>query len=120
MPRSKKSYEERIGEKDAEIRKAMEKVDQIKAQKKQLEKMQKESDRKARTRRLIIIGGIAEKALGREFKDGDEVLFEKFLYGQESRGGFYSKAMSGEQDTVFRSSPLIRSTSAEGESGELL
>lgn len=93
MPRSTKSYEERIDEKDEEIRKALEKVNQIKEQKKALEKRRKEADRKARTHRLIVIGGIAEKALGREFVDGDEELFEKFLYGQESRGGYYSRAM---------------------------
>lgn len=96
MPRSKKSYEERIDEKDEEIRKALEKLNQIKEQKKDLEKLQREKARKERTRRLIIIGGIAEKALGREFVDGDDTRFERFLYGQESRGNYYSKAMSVE------------------------
>ena len=100
MPRSKKSYEERIDEKDEEIRKALEKLNQIKEQKKDLEKLQREKARKERTRRLIIIGGIAEKALGREFVDGDDIRFERFLYGQESRGSYYSKAMSVELDNT--------------------
>ena len=100
MPRSKKSYEERIDEKDEEIRKALEKLNQIKEQKKDLEKLQREKARKERTRRLIIIGGIAEKALGREFVDGDDTRFERFLYGQESRGNYYSKAMSVELDQM--------------------
>lgn len=99
MPRSKRSYEERIDEKDEEIRKATERLKQIQNQKKNLEKQQREKERKERTRRLIVIGGIAEKALGREFVPGDEELFEKFLYGQESRGGYYSKAM-GTGETV--------------------
>ena len=100
MPRSKKSYEERIYEKDEEIRKALEKLNKIKEQKKDLEKLQREKARKERTRRLIIIGGIAEKALGREFVDGDDTRFERFLYGQESRGSYYSKAMSVELDQM--------------------
>lgn len=100
MPRSTRSYEERIDEKDEEIRKAIEKLNQIKEQKKDLEKQKREKERKERTRRLIIIGGIAEKALGREFVDGDDTRFERFLYGQESRGNYYSKAMSVELDHI--------------------
>ena len=106
MPRSKRSYEERIDEKDEEIRKATERLKQIQNQKRNLEKQQREKERKERTRRLIIIGGIAEKALGREFVPGDEERFEKFLYGQESRGGYYSKAMNADltSDTPVSSS----------------
>lgn len=100
MPRNTRSYEERIDEKDEEIRKAIEKLNQIKEQKKDLEKQKREKERKERTRRLIIIGGIAEKALGREFVDGDDTRFERFLYGQESRGNYYSKAMSVELDQI--------------------
>ena len=100
MPRSTRSYEERIDEKDEEIRKAIEKLNQIKEQKKDLEKQKREKERKERTRRLIIIGGIAEKALGREFVEGDDTRFERFLYGQESRGNYYSKAMSVELDQI--------------------
>lgn len=107
MPRSKRSYEERIDEKDEEIRKATERLKQIQNQKKNLEKQQREKERKERTRRLIIIGGIAEKALGREFVPGDEERFEKFLYGQEARGRYYTKAMSEDitADTQASSSP---------------
>ncbi len=107
MPRSKRSYEERIDEKDEEIRKATERLKQIQNQKRNLEKQQREKERKERTRRLIIIGGIAEKALGREFVPEDAERFEKFLYGQENRGGYYSKAMNVDviSDTQASSSP---------------
>lgn len=94
MPRSKKSIEERIDAKDDELQKAMDKLNQIKEQKKALEKRKHEQERKARTHRLIVIGGIAEMVLGREFKDGDEKRFERFLKAQQSRGGFYAKAMN--------------------------
>lgn len=100
MPRSKKSYEERIDEKDEEIRKALEKVNQIKAKRKLLEKRQKEAERKARTHRLIVIGGIAEKILGRSLTDEDIPRFEKFLSSQESRGKYYSRAMNESDSSV--------------------
>ena len=93
MPRSKKSYEERITEKEDELQKALDKLNQIKEQKKALERRQREQERKARTHRLIVIGGIAEKILGRGFVDGDEKKFERFLAGQQSRGRYFSKAM---------------------------
>ena len=120
MPRSKRSYEERIDEKDEEIRKATERLKQIQNQKKNLEKQQREKERKERTRRLIIIGGIAEKALGREFVPDDEERFEKFLYGQESRGGYYSKAMNADliSDTQVSSSIEMFPTSSNQSGAE--
>ena len=69
MPRSSKSFEERIDEKDEQIQKHLEIVKQIKEQKKDLEKRQKEKERKERTKHLIQIGAIAEKILGRPFLD---------------------------------------------------
>lgn len=53
------------------MEKALEKARQYEAQVKQLEKQQKEADRKARTKRLIQIGAIVEKELGRDFVDDD-------------------------------------------------
>ena len=52
MPRSKKSIEERINAKDIEIQKAIEKANQLQAQKKLLEKQKKEADRKANVIKL--------------------------------------------------------------------
>ena len=93
MPRSKKSFDERIDAKDSEIKKYREKAEQLMAQKKQLEKQKKDADRKARTRRLIVIGATVEKVLGREFKDDDDIRLANFLRLQEHNGGYFTKAM---------------------------
>lgn len=96
MPRSKKSIDERINAKDSEIQKYLEKANQLQAQKKQLEKQKKEADRKARTRRLIEIGGSVESVLGREFRDGDNIRLMNFLRAQERNGMYFTKAMEKE------------------------
>lgn len=96
MPRSKKSFDERIDAKDSEIKKYREKAEQLMAQKKQLEKQKKDADRKARTRRLIVIGATVEKVLGREFKDDDDIRLANFLRLQEHNGGYFTKAMEKE------------------------
>ena len=90
---SKRSLEERINEKNEMKEKALEKVRQYEAQLKMLEKKQKEADRKARTHRLITIGGVVEAVLGREFRDGDNKKLENFLRTQERNGRFFTKAM---------------------------
>ena len=90
---SKRTYEERIREKDDRMQKAREKAKQYEAQKKQLEKMQKAADRKARTKRLIEIGGAVESVLGRAFREDDHLRLMNFLKQQEANGGFFTKAM---------------------------
>ncbi|MBO6241567.1 MAG: DUF3847 domain-containing protein [Butyrivibrio sp.] len=105
MPRSKKSIEERIGAKDDEIQKYLEKADQLKAQKKMLEKQKKEADRKARTKRLIEIGGTVESVLGREFTDDDKIRLMNFLKAQERNGKYFTKAMEKELPAASESSP---------------
>jgi len=99
MPRSKKSFDERIDAKDSEIKKYREKAEQLMAQKKQLEKQKKDADRKARTRRLIVIGATVEKVLGREFRDDDDIRLASFLRLQEHNGGYFTKAMEKEITT---------------------
>ena len=96
MPRSKKSIDERINAKDIEIQKAIEKANQLQAQKKLLEKQKKEADRKARTKRLIEIGASVESVLGRDFRDGDNIRLMNFLKSQERNGKYFSKAMEKE------------------------
>ena len=93
MPRSKKSIDERINAKDMEIQKAIEKANQLQAQKKLLEKQKKEADRKARTKRLIEIGASVESVLGREFRNGDNIRLMNFLKAQERNGRYFTKAM---------------------------
>ena len=90
---SQRTLEERILEKDARMQKAMEKARQYAAQKRQLERRQKEADRKLRTRRLIEIGASVESVLGREFVEDDIIRLMNFLKQQEKNGGFFSKAM---------------------------
>ena len=96
MPRSKKSIEERINDKDAEMQKYLEKAKQIEEQKHILEKQKKEADRKARTKRLIEIGASVESVLGRDFKDGDIIRLMNFLKAQERNGRYFTKAMEKE------------------------
>ena len=96
MPRSKKSIEERINDKDAEMQKYLEKAKQIEEQKRILEKQKKEADRKARTKRLIKIGASVESVLGRDFKDGDIIRLMNFLKAQERNGRYFTKAMEKE------------------------
>ena len=82
-----RSYDERIDE----LRK---KVEQLKAQERDLTKRHNAEERKKRTRRLIELGGIVESVLGRPTTDQDKVRLMYFLRLQEQRGGFFSKAMN--------------------------
>lgn len=82
-----RSYDERIDE----LRK---KVEQLKAQERDLTKRHNADERKKRTRRLIELGGIVESVLGRPTTDQDKVRLLYFLKLQEQRGGFFSQAMN--------------------------
>jgi hypothetical protein len=91
MAELKKSSEEKIAELDKRI-------EQIKAQKKAIIQREKQAERKARTKRLIEIGGAAESVLGRPFQNDDLQKFINFLKQQEIRGNYYSKAMNSSID----------------------
>lgn len=82
-----RSYDERIKELTT-------KVEQLKAQERDLKKRQAADERKKRTRRLIELGGIVESVLGRPTTDQDKVRLLYFLRLQEQRGGFFSQAMN--------------------------
>ena len=82
-----RSYDERIKELTT-------KVEQLKAQERDLKKRQAADERKKRTRRLIELGGIVESVLGRPTTDQDKVRLLYFLKLQEQRGGFFSQAMN--------------------------
>ena len=69
---------------------------QIIAQKKQLQKREAAESRKARTRRLIMIGAEVEKILGKPIEEHDLPKLKRFLESQETRGHYFSKAMSAE------------------------
>ena len=69
---------------------------QIISQKKQLQKRVAAENRKARTKRLIMIGAEVEKILGKPIEECDLPKLKRFLESQESRGHYFSKAMSAE------------------------
>ncbi len=83
---AKRSIEERI----AELQKRQE---QLKAKKKALKAKQAQAERKARTKRLIEIGGAVESVLGYPITKDDLPKLIVFLKQQEDRGNFFSKAM---------------------------
>lgn len=81
--------EERIAELDK-------KIEQIKAQKKAILQREKQAERKARTKRLIEIGGAVESVLGQPIEKEDLPKLINFLKQQEERGHYFSKAMQTE------------------------
>ena len=85
----RKTTSERIA--DLEKRQA-----QMNALKKQLQKKEAAENRKARTKRLIMIGAEVEKILGRPIEEHDLPKLRRFLESQEARGRFFSKAMTSE------------------------
>lgn len=83
---AERSIEERI----AELQKLQE---QLKAKEKALKAKQAQAERKARTKRLIEIGGAVENVLGCPIPKEDLPKLIAFLNQQENRGNFFSKAM---------------------------
>lgn len=81
------------GEMIAEIEK---KQEQMNARKKQLLKREAAENRKARIKRLIMIGAEVEKILGKPIEEHDLPKLKRFLESQEARGHYFSKAMAGE------------------------
>lgn len=79
------------GEMIAEIEK---KQEQMNARKKQLLKREAAENRKARIKRLIMIGAEVEKILGRPIEEKDLPKLIRFLENQEARGHFFSRAMA--------------------------
>lgn len=69
---------------------------QMKALKRQLKQKEAVENRKARTKRLIMIGAEVEKVLGKPIEANDLPKLVKFLESQEARGHFFSRAMSEE------------------------
>lgn len=80
------SIEERIA-------KLQERQSQLKAQEKALKAKQSVAERKARTKRLIEIGGAVESVLGQPINKEDLPKLIKFLKDQDERGHYFSQAM---------------------------
>ena len=100
----RRSLDERIHDKDVLMQQALSKVKEYEAQIRQLEKRKKEEERKARTHRLITIGGVVSSVLGRDFVEGDDIRLMNYLKQQERNGSYFSKAMNkGAPDTAKKS-----------------
>ena len=79
--KSRKTTAERIEE--IEMKEA-----QMKALKKQLKQKEAEENRKARNKRLIMIGAEVEKILGKPIEANDLPKLIRFLESQEARGHY--------------------------------
>ena len=99
MGKSTKTYEERIQEKDFKIEKLVQELKHLEAQRKQLQKRQKEEERKIRSHRLIEIGAAVESVPGRCIELEEIPKLIAFLNKQEANGKFFSKAMQKSPDT---------------------
>lgn len=108
----KKSYQERIDFYKSKKAECEEKSKKYDAEIKQLERKQSEEERKARTHRLIRIGGIAEAILDRAFEEEDFGRFEAFLVKQERNGKFYSSAMNRQDAAQLQQSEAATSGEA--------
>ena len=87
MPSTKRTIEEQI----AELQK---KQKELKEQEKRLRAKKSKEERAKRTKHLIEIGGTIYSILGREYVEGDIERLAAFLKGQDSGGGYFSKAMN--------------------------
>lgn len=87
MAAEKRSIDERISE-------LQEKQKQLKEQEKKLRAQQSQTERKARTKRLIEIGATVENVLGRPITKDDLPKLKSFLEQQEQRGQYFSKMFS--------------------------
>lgn len=93
---------------EEKIAKLREKQAQLKAQEKQLLAKEREKERKARTKRLIEIGGAVESVLGRPIEKEDLPLLIAFLQRQEERGNYFSNAMKRKPETILRTDYFTR------------
>ncbi len=93
MSMAKRTLQERVSEKDAQIEKKLQELKQLQEQRKKLELRKKEDERKQRAHRLIQVGGAVESVLGHSIEEKDIPKLINYLRGQEDRGGYFSKAM---------------------------
>jgi hypothetical protein len=73
-----------------------EKLRQYQAKRRQLEIAKKKEDERKRVHRLIPIGAVFEKVLGRPIENEELPKLERFLRMQERNGNYFSNAMNQE------------------------
>lgn len=93
----KRTFQERVSEKDLQIEKKLQELKQLQKQRKNLESRKKEDERKRRAHRLIEIGGAVESVLGHPIEEKNIPKLIKYLRSQEDRGRYFTKAMSDEE-----------------------
>ena len=87
MPKSTKSFEERL----ADLEK---KQQDLKAEKQKLIAKHKEEERKRDAHEKILLGGAVLSVLGRPYIEGDEKRLQEFLEKQERNGKYFTSAMN--------------------------
>lgn len=100
MTRATKSLEERILLMDQKEQELAEKLKQYQAKKKQLESTKRKDDERKRVHRLIPIGAVVEKVLGRPIENEELPKLERFLRMQERNGNYFSNAMNQDNNTT--------------------
>lgn len=93
---------------EEKIAKLREKQAQLKAQEKQLLAKEREKERKARTKRLIEIGGTVESVLGRPIEKEDLPLLIAFLQRQGTHGNYFLNAMKRKPEAVLKTDYFTR------------
>jgi len=76
------------------LAKNKQKQERLKQEERKIKSQMVQNERKARTRRLIEIGGAVESVLGRPIEKEDLVRLIGFLKQQEERGGYFTRAMA--------------------------
>ena len=87
-----KTYDEKIAE-------LQRKQAQLREQEKKLKARQSEAARKARTRRLIQIGGAVESVLGRPMDEKEIPTFVSFLKREGNFGSYFLNAMKERRES---------------------
>ncbi len=90
---NRRSLDERVAEKQRLLEAKIQEMKACEAQLKALTAKKRDEDRKARTHRLIEIGGAVESVLGEPITHEMIPLLLDFLETQERNGKYFSKAM---------------------------
>ena len=93
------TLEEKIEKTKEQIAQADERRRQYAARLKKMEQKYKKQERDKRTHRLIQLGAIVEKVLGRSTSEEELKKLEWFLEDQEKRDHYFTRAMERELKT---------------------
>ncbi len=94
-----RSLDERLLEKETQLKKLLEKADQYKAQLKQLQNRKADEDRKVRTHKLIVCGAKIASVFGRPLEEDESKRLAAFLREQKTNGTFVLRSNEEIQPT---------------------